>query len=190
MFEIPKPLVNSVPLATDPGRYQEEKAVAAGQAIQTARWLYQNSRFRARLNRMWSRITHRSSALQDLESVLSPSKVKGGYPLGVISIPIDKIIGSENRSHDFDSTFNPMGSVNHERWETITVLKLLGKNLPAVELIQIGDAYFVRDGHHRISVYKALGQKHVDAVVTVWEVYEPVTVEVKTLGQGFNQILA
>jgi len=30
--------------------------------------------------------------------------------------------------------------------------------------------YFVRDGHHRISVARALGQAYIDAEVTVWEV--------------------
>jgi hypothetical protein len=30
-----------------------------------------------------------------------------------------------------------------------------------VELIQVGEAYFVRDGHHRISVATALGQQQI-----------------------------
>jgi hypothetical protein len=187
MFEVPKPLVNHIPLAADPERYHEEKAVAAGQAIQTARWHYQNYRFQARLNSLWSRITKRSSKLQDLESFLTPSEVRGSYHLGVCSVPIEKIIGSENRSHDFDNAFHPMNSNNQERWETIAVLKLLGKSLPAVELIQVGSVYFIRDGHHRVSVSKALGQKHIDAAVTVWEAYEQVVVEANSLRQGFSE---
>jgi hypothetical protein len=42
-----------------------------------------------------------------------------------------------------------------------------------VELIQVGDLYFVRDGHHRISVARAWGQATIDAEVTVWEVVGP-----------------
>ena len=42
--------------------------------------------------------------------------------------------------------------------------------MPPVELIQVGQVYYVRDGHHRISVTKAFGQEHIDAEVTVWEV--------------------
>jgi hypothetical protein len=42
-----------------------------------------------------------------------------------------------------------------------------------VELIQVGEVYFVRDGHHRISVAAALGQQEVDASVTVWQVAAP-----------------
>jgi hypothetical protein len=41
--------------------------------------------------------------------------------------------------------------------------------LPPVELIQVGDVYFVRDGHHRISVARMMGQDSIDAEVTVWE---------------------
>ena len=42
--------------------------------------------------------------------------------------------------------------------------------MPPVALIQVGDCYFVRDGHHRISVAKALGQKAIDATVEIWQV--------------------
>ncbi len=41
--------------------------------------------------------------------------------------------------------------------------------LPPVDLIQLGDTYFVRDGHHRISVARALGYAYIDANVTVWQ---------------------
>jgi hypothetical protein len=42
--------------------------------------------------------------------------------------------------------------------------------LPPVSLVQVGDEYFVRDGHHRISVAKAFGQETIEARVAVWEV--------------------
>ena len=51
--------------------------------------------------------------------------------------------------------------------------QLRGLGLPPIELIQLGDAYFVRDGHHRISVASALGQHHIDAVVTILHVTAP-----------------
>jgi hypothetical protein len=37
-------------------------------------------------------------------------------------------------------------------------------------LIQVGEAYFVRDGHHRISVARAFGYKTIEAEITVWNV--------------------
>jgi hypothetical protein len=59
----------------------------------------------------------------------------------------------------------PMGGIA-AAWE-------LGRELPPVELVQIGDFYFVRDGHHRISVARAMGQEHIEAEVTVWDVVGP-----------------
>jgi hypothetical protein len=47
------------------------------------------------------------------------------------------------------------------------------KALPPVELIQVGDLYFVRDGHHRISVARAVGQRYIEAEVTAWQVSGP-----------------
>ena len=41
--------------------------------------------------------------------------------------------------------------------------------LEPVELIQVDDSYFVKDGHHRISVARALGQSAIDAEVTIWK---------------------
>jgi hypothetical protein len=44
-----------------------------------------------------------------------------------------------------------------------------GVTLPPVSLIQVGGFYFVRDGHHRISVALARGQEVIDAEVIVIE---------------------
>jgi hypothetical protein len=49
----------------------------------------------------------------------------------------------------------------------------MGTPLPPVKLIQIGDLYFVRDGHHRISVARAMGQEAIEAEVTAWTVMGP-----------------
>jgi uncharacterized ParB-like nuclease family protein len=45
----------------------------------------------------------------------------------------------------------------------------MGRELPPVELVQLGDLYFVRDGHHRISVAQAMGQESIEAEVIVWQ---------------------
>lgn len=51
-----------------------------------------------------------------------------------------------------------------------------GTPLPAVELIQIDEVYFVVDGHYRISVAKALGEWAIDSVVAAWDIERPRTV--------------
>ena len=66
---------------------------------------------------------------------------------------------------------------------SVTRAYLRGIGLPPVELIQIGEVYFVRDGHHRISVAAALGQQEIDAMVTVWHAPAPVVHTCPAVGQ-------
>ena len=83
-------------------------------------------------------------------------------------VPIEDIEGSEGRSRDFDAQFRPLRKHIQERWINIAIARTKGVQLPPVDLIQIGEKYFVRDGHHRISVARAQGQVVIDAMVTVW----------------------
>lgn len=84
---------------------------------------------------------------------------------GVQPVPIAKIIGTENRFSDFDREFLPLKRQDRYRWARIHALYTEGHPLPPVALLKIGDFYFVRDGHHRISVARAEGALYIDAEV-------------------------
>jgi len=84
-------------------------------------------------------------------------------------VSIDQICGSESRVHDFDADFNPLQENTKGRWLSIASAMQRGRQLPPVILIQIGESYFVRDGHHRISVARAQRQKIIRAKVEIWE---------------------
>ena len=88
---------------------------------------------------------------------------------GVRTVPISQIRGSEGRSGYFDRDFNPLYDRARGRWLGIARARQQGKDLPPVVLVQVGDIYFVRDGHHRISVARAMGQMDVEARVTIWQ---------------------
>ena len=75
---------------------------------------------------------------------------------------------------DFDAQFRPTQTHSQGRWLSVATARLQGVPLPPVELIQVGDTYFVRDGHHRVSVARALGELDIDAEVRVWRAAEPV----------------
>ncbi|MDI3525465.1 MAG: hypothetical protein PWP42_715 [Candidatus Atribacteria bacterium] len=87
---------------------------------------------------------------------------------GVQVVPISKIIGSENRFADFDREFLPLNRKLKHRWARVNLLVETDQPLPAVLLIKVGDFYFVRDGHHRISAARAGGREFVDAEVIEW----------------------
>jgi hypothetical protein len=68
---------------------------------------------------------------------------------------------------EFDAEFNPTQERSRNRWIGVALEKMHGRDLPPVELVLVNGVYYVRDGHHRISVSRALGQDFIDAEVTI-----------------------
>jgi hypothetical protein len=130
---------------------------------------------KAFLRRIVALLSGRSRSLRDLAKEVSGRKIRGQHYAGSRTVPIKRIKGSEGRSEDFDCHFNPTSNRTAERWVSIAVARSCGDTLPLVELIQSGEDYFVRDGHHRISVARAFNEEYIDAVVTVLDL-EPVSV--------------
>jgi hypothetical protein len=135
--------------------------------------LYTQALDRGRRGQLWSALTGRSRGLLALEKAPAARAVQAPGDGGTQAVPIRLIRGSESRSSDFDRDFNPLQSHTRERWLGIAAARQRGRNLPPVALIQVGDLYFVRDGHHRISVARALGYATVEAAVQVWQVEGP-----------------
>ncbi len=113
-----------------------------------------------------------STRLEDLERLVAGNHVTSRRYVGLRPVSLDQISGSEGRTHDFDDQFHPLCNHTQQRWLNVMLARLSDIPLPPVELIQVGDHYFVRDGHHRLSVAHALGETCIDAEVTVWELAE------------------
>jgi len=131
--------------------------------------LYERARQRGWWYQVAALLRGRSTDLLDLARITAGSTIRARRSLGTQIVPIGQIRGSEGRRTDFDDTFHPLQKHTRSRWLGIAVAWLQHANLPPVELIRLGDVYFVRDGHHRISVVRAFGLQEIDAVVTVWE---------------------
>jgi hypothetical protein len=144
--------------------------VPGGSLFCTDNSLFAPCRKRARRGQFWSRLTGRSRALFALKDVRAACMLKAEYDDGIRSVPIRQIRGSEGRSRYFDCDFNPLYDQARGRWLNIARARQQGKNMPPVVLVQVGDIFFVRDGHHRISVARALGQLDIEAQVIVWQV--------------------
>ncbi|MEA2508788.1 MAG: hypothetical protein QOG21_870 [Actinomycetota bacterium] len=86
--------------------------------------------------------------------------------LGVHTIPIDSIVGSFDRTRDFDRRFRPTSNRARSRWEKIDEAQRRGESMPPIDVYRVGDLHFVRDGHHRVSVTAALGYDVIEAHVT------------------------
>jgi hypothetical protein len=87
-------------------------------------------------------------------------------PHAVTEIPLDAIAGTTepNRAAQFDEDFRPR-PLTRSRWQRVWLAVQQGVALPPISVVRIGDAYAIRDGHHRVSVAKALGAPTITATV-------------------------
>jgi len=112
------------------------------------------------------------ASLLSFEAVRDRLKIRGQHYVGLQMIPMDRIVGSVGRYQDFDRAFLPAQEYIRERWRSV-YQEVQGKGLPPIEVYKVGDAYFVRDGHHRVSVLKEMGAIDVEAYVTEFETPVP-----------------
>jgi len=99
------------------------------------------------------------------EEVVEALGRTGQHDLGLQVVPLEAIVGSVDRAVDFDRGLRPTSARLRSRWERINAAQRRGEALPPVSLFKVGDLYFVRDGHHRVSVAKSLGRSDIDAYV-------------------------
>ncbi len=90
----------------------------------------------------------------------------GERRLGLQVIQLDSIVGTVDRSREFDRRFRPTSGQVRERWQRLALAQRRGESVPPIEVYRVGDMHFVLDGHHRVSVAHALGLKTIDAYVT------------------------
>lgn len=100
------------------------------------------------------------------EEVIDALGFVSEHRAGLHVVPLDAIVGSVDRGRDFDRRFRPTSGRSRGRWEQIAAAARRGESLPPIDLLRVGDLYFVRDGHHRVSVARALGHTDIDSYVT------------------------
>ncbi len=86
--------------------------------------------------------------------------------LGLQVIALESIVGSVDRTRDFDRWFRPRSGRSRERWERLARAQRRGEAIPPIDVYRVGELHFVKDGHHRVSVAHALGFRTIDAFVT------------------------
>jgi ParB-like nuclease domain len=100
------------------------------------------------------------------EEVIAALGFKSERSVGLRVVPLAAIVGTIDRGRDFDRSFRPTSRRVRARWESIAAAMRRGESMPPVDLLKVGELYFVRDGHHRVSVARALGLNDIDAYVT------------------------
>jgi hypothetical protein len=133
----------------------------------------QSDFLRARRHAATARLTARLRGEPDdvrmvlpYEEVVAALGFESERAAGLEVVPLDAIVGTVDRERDFDRSFRPTSGRVRSRWEHIAAAMRRGEPMPPVDLVRIGEIYFVRDGHHRVSVARALGRRDIEARVT------------------------
>jgi hypothetical protein len=130
---------------------------------------FMRSRRRATVSRLVSRLRGEPDDIWMVlpyEEVVQALGFVSEKRLGLQVVALDSIVGTVDRRRDFDRSFRPTSGRVRSRWEQIAMMARRGEPLPPVDLLRIGEIHFVRDGHHRVSVSRALGREDIDAYVT------------------------
>ena len=123
-------------------------------------------------------ILRRSTPLLPFDKVKDKLEIWFVRDLGIQIVSIDSIVGSESRYRSFTRYFLPLKEDLRERWKKVVQAYYSRLNLPPVELYKVRDAYFVKDGHHRVSVARAKGIRNIEAQVYEYECDVPLDKEI------------
>jgi len=123
-------------------------------------------------------LTQRPNDLLSYEAARKALRANQQLPATTETIPVGRIVGSVGRYRDFTRAFLPRSGASRERWKRLDGALERLESIPPIEVFQLGDVYFVRDGNHRVSVARANGVKHIEARVTRVASRVPLTADV------------
>jgi hypothetical protein len=132
---------------------------------------------RARRQHVVGRLVSRlRGAPADVDAILPFDEVvaalghRGLRDLGLRMIHLDTVVGTVERTRDFDRRFRPTTNRPRQRFERLAAAIRRGEPIEPIDVFRLGEAHFVRDGHHRVAVARALGipslEAHVVEVLT------------------------
>lgn len=133
--------------------------VSANAEFERARWQAERERFAA-----W--LLGRDSRLLPFDTIRRNLRQQSSFYRGVQEVPLDLIIGSVGRYDEMTRAFLPLNEGLRQRWVKMAELAA-DEGWPPVELYKVSNAYFVRDGNHRVSAARQLKFPTIEA--HVWE---------------------
>lgn len=124
---------------------------------------FSKARNKAFINELQHLLNPEETKMISFKQIKSLLKPQNETYIGMKTIPISQIVGSEGRYKDFDNQFFPKSSFLKERWEHVDEAVIKDIILPPIRVYELGGLYFVRDGNHRVSVAKSKGVEFIDA---------------------------
>jgi nucleotide-binding universal stress UspA family protein len=140
---------------------------------------FHRARLQAKLESVMARLTGRSTELLSYEEVRRKLRARERSSEHLEDIPLNAIVGSVGRYRDFSRSFLPKQESSRDRWARVEMAVTSMAGVPPIEVYRVGDAFFVRDGNHRVSVARRLGAKQIQAYVTEVETRVPFSPDVE-----------
>jgi nucleotide-binding universal stress UspA family protein len=142
---------------------------------------FQDARLKGSLQEILARLTGRSNELLSYDEVAQKLKLRARADRGVYEIPVNAIVGSVDRYTDFTRTFMPRRLDDQDRWARVKAAMEdpVGMGLEPIEVYKVGEAYFVLDGNHRVSIARQEGFKFIEAHVIEIKTDIPVTPDIQ-----------
>ncbi|GAA3643609.1 hypothetical protein [Microlunatus ginsengisoli] len=120
-------------------------------------------------------------ALLSFDQAARTLRVTNRSYVGVRPIPVSMIVGSVGRSQDLDRHFRWRHGLSSSRLESLRDAFPDG-DVPAIQVFQLGEAYFIQDGHHRVALAIERRAEFIDAQVTLLETSYEVGPDVDVCG--------
>lgn len=119
---------------------------------------------------IWKKLFNRAKEepakpIAHFEKVRESEEAFTSIERGTSQVPLDKIVGSVGRYHDFDAKFRPASYRSDERLRELSRAFSEGRKIPPISLYQIKDHYYILDGHHRFTAAKSLGHDTISACI-------------------------
>lgn len=136
---------------------------------------FQQARSRVFWKEIISLLRGQPAELLSFEEIKQRLRLREESYKGLQNVPLERIVGSVGRYRDFTSEFLPKNSQMQQRWSRVYAAANSMEGIPPIELYKVDDVYFVRDGNHRVSVARQMGNKTIEAHVT--ELPTPIDLE-------------
>jgi len=147
---------------------------------------FEQARRRAALAQAAARLRGEDIQLLPFEAIRMQLQQQNPFYRGVVEVPLDAIVGSVGRYKTFTRKFLPLTDSVKARWVAVDALAAQ-QGWPPIEVYQVGNVYFVKDGNHRVSVARQLALESIEAHVLAYPV--DVTIDPKeNLDQIFIQL--
>ena len=142
---------------------------------------FTDARRKASIQEIVARLSGKSSELLSYEEVAEKLKLNVRTESGIHDIPLKAIIGSVGRYTEFTRSFLPRKDGDQQRWARVkaAIDDPEGSGLPPIEVYKVGEAYFVLDGNHRVSIAREEGSEFISAHVIEVKTDIPITPDIQ-----------